>query len=396
MNNTEFLPSVHWVGVNDRRGQLFENLWPLTDGMSYNSYLVIAGKVALIDTVEADFAQPFLKKLHDILGDRRIDYLVINHMEPDHSSSLAALRKVYPEITVVGNKRTLEMVDGYYGHSEHSLCVADGEKLSLDGLTLRFLLTPMVHWPETMVTVCEERKAVFTGDAFGTFGALDGIITDDDGDTSRYDAEMLRYYSNIVGKYGAMVERAVKKLCDAGVCTDYLCPTHGPVWHQRSAEVVGRYLRWAKYEPEGGALIVYGSMYGNTAAAAEYLASALATRGVRNITVRNASATSLSRLIADAFRCGTILVGAPTYNGEIFPPVAEFMQALTARGLKNRTFGAFGSFTWAGTSVCKLTTKATDAGWMVLDASHDFKQGFAQNDPTFLDILADQAAATCK
>ena len=279
----EITNQVYYVGVNDRNKALFEGLWPLPNGVSYNSYLIVDEKVCLIDTVEVDFFMQFVENLHEVLGkERKIDYLVINHMEPDHSGSLTLLKQFYPDIKIIGNKKTFDMLDGFYGIKENEIEVKNGEELQLGPQrTLRFYLTPMVHWPETMMTLDVEDDLIFTGDAFGCFGALNGGLIDADIDTSWAWLEMTRYYSNIVGKYGVPVQNALKKL--DGVKLDYICSTHGPVWHKYVDKVVEMYDRMSKYETEEGLGICYGTMYGNTERMAEVIAQAASTAGIKNI-----------------------------------------------------------------------------------------------------------------
>lgn len=212
MRITEIKPGIHYVGVNDRVKTRFEALWSLPFGVSYNSYLVADEKVALIDTVEEGFGSRFFHNIHEAIGDRKIDYLVVNHMEPDHSSSISALKRLYPEIKIVGNAKTLQMIGGYYGIEADTVEIREGESLSLGNRTLTFYMAPMVHWPETMVTYCPEQKTLFTGDAFGTFGALDGGILDRQLELGHFWDEMIRYYACIVGKYGAPVQKALQKI----------------------------------------------------------------------------------------------------------------------------------------------------------------------------------------
>ena len=302
--------NIYYVGVNDRNKTLFEGLWPLPNGVSYNSYLVVDEKVALIDTVEVDFFMPFLENIREVLGDRPIDYVVVNHMEPDHSGSLALLRQFFPGIEIVGNKKTFDMLGGFYHLTEGLKEVKNGDVLSLGAQSLSFVLTPMVHWPETMMTLLG--SVLFSGDAFGCFGALNGAIVDEQMNCDDFWAEMERYYSNIVGKYGTPVQMALKKL--AGVQVDYICATHGPVWHKHVGKVIGIYDRLSKYEAEPGLVICYGTMYGNTERAAEVIATAAAEAGVKNIVMHNVSKTHHSYIIRDVFRYRGLIVGAPTYN----------------------------------------------------------------------------------
>lgn len=295
----EITNNVYYVGVNDRNKALFEGLWPLPFGVSYNSYLIKDEKVCLIDTVEVDFFTQFIETLHRVLGDRQIDYLVVNHMEPDHSGSIALLRKYYPNIQVVGNKKTFGMLSGFYGIDDQTLEVKNGDTLDLGNHKLQFVLTPMVHWPETMVTLDTTDHILFSGDAFGCFGALNGGLIDSEIDTSWCWQEMERYYSNIVGKYGIPVQNALKKL--AGVELSYICATHGPVWHEQIDRVLKMYDRMSRYEAVPGLVIVYGTMYGNTERMAEVIARAASKAGVKDIRMYNVSKTHHSYILRDIF-----------------------------------------------------------------------------------------------
>ena len=373
---------IYSVGVNDSDKVLFEGLWPLPYGVSYNSYLVVDEKVALIDTVEAGFEEEFLENISQAIGERTIDYLVVNHMEPDHSSLVGYMLDKYPGLQIVANAKTVPMLQGYYGTpKEKILVMADGESLSLGGATLSFHMIPMVHWPETMVTWLAEEQTVFSGDAFGTFGVVGEDIVDSEDTFDLYRDEMIRYYSNIVGKYGTPVQSALKKL--AGLPVARICSTHGPVWEKNVAEVVGLYDKLSKYEVERGVCIVYGSMYGNTAAAADALALELEARGipcvVHDLAGNNAGELGISGAIRDAFKYDTIIAGSPTYNNGIYPPVETFMKALKSRLIKGRRFYAFGSYTWAGSSVNQLNALAQEMGFELLGSGTSFAQAYSRD-----------------
>ena len=372
---------IYSVGVNDSDKVLFEGLWPLPYGVSYNSYLVVDEKVALIDTVEAGFEEEFLENISQAIGDRAIDYLVVNHMEPDHSSLVGYMLDKYPGLQIVANAKTVPMLQGYYGTPKEKIRVmADGESLSLGGATLSFHMIPMVHWPETMVTWLQEEQTVFSGDAFGTFGVVSEDIVDSEDTFDLYRDEMIRYYSNIVGKYGTPVQSALKKL--AGLPVARICSTHGPVWEKNVSEVVGLYDKLSRYEVERGVCIVYGSMYGNTAAAADALALELEARGipcvVHDLAGNNAGELGISGAIRDAFKYDTIIAGSPTYNNGIFPPVETFMKALKSRLIKGRRFYAFGSYTWAGSSVNQLNALAQEMGFELLGSGTSFAQAYSR------------------
>lgn len=348
MNIREITNDIYYVGVNDRTTALFEGLWPLPYGVTYNAY-VVKGSVssALIDTVSIDELHAYFTNLRSLDLDSPIEYLVVNHMEPDHSGSIPYILRIFPNIKIVGNKKTAEMIRGFYHVEDEDrfYIIGDGDTLDLGDKTLSFHLIPMVHWPETMTTYVKEDKLMFTGDAFGTFGALSGGVVDTEMDTSLYIEEMYRYYSNIVGKYGIPVQRALAKL--KGIELDYICPTHGPVWKERINEVVKIYDDLSAYKSEEGAVIIYGSMYGNTAAVAEKIGMELAAKGVTKIIIHNASTSSMSDMIRDAFRYKILIVGCSTYSMRLFPPVEMFMNAMETREIKNKVFATFSNHTWA-------------------------------------------------
>ena len=373
---------IYSVGVNDHDKVLFEGLWPLPYGVSYNSYLVVDEKVALIDTVEAGFEEEFLDNIHQAIGERAIDYLVVNHMEPDHSSLVGYMLERYPELKIVANAKTVPMLQGYYGTPLAKILVMkEGESVSLGHSTLSFYMIPMVHWPETMVTWLSEEQTVFSGDAFGTFGVVGEDIVDSCMTFGLYRDEMIRYYSNIVGKYGTPVQTALKKL--SGLPVARICSTHGPVWENNVADVVRLYDKLSKYEVERGVCIVYGSMYGNTAAAADALALELESRGipcaVHDLAGNNAGELGISGALRDAFKYDTLIVGSPTYNNGIFPPVETFMRALKSRLIKGRRFYAFGSYTWAGSSVNQLNTLAQEMDFELLGPGTSFAQAYSRD-----------------
>jgi flavorubredoxin len=348
----EIVNKIYHVGVNDRNKNLFEGLWPLPNGVSYNAYLIDDEKVCLVDTVEVDFFVQYIENIRQVIGDRKIDYLVVNHMEPDHSGSIALIRKYYPEIQIVGNKKTFQMAEGFYGISDGLVEVKNGDTLNIGSRELTFVMTPMVHWPETMVTLDATSKVLFSGDAFGCFGALNGGVVDAQINCDTFWLEMVRYYSNIVGKYGTPVQNALKKL--QGIQLDYLCATHGPVWHEYVQKVIGIYDRLSRYEAEPGLVICYGTMYGNTERAAEVIARAASEAGVKNIVVYNVSKTHHSYIIRDVFRYQGLIVGAPTYNTGLYHEMEVLLSELSQKDIKGRKLGFFGSFGWASKAVGEI------------------------------------------
>ncbi len=370
---TEISTNIHYVGVNDRTKHLFEGLWPLPLGVSYNSYLIVDKSVVLIDTVDHCYTDLFFEKIKNILGERPIDYLVVNHMEPDHSASISDLCHVYPDIKIIGNSKTIGMIEGFYGIFDKFHEVKDGDRLSLGEKNLAFYMTPMVHWPETMMTYCEDDKILFSGDAFGCFGTLDGGIIDYQMNTEKYWDEMFRYYSNIVGKYGAPVQKALAKL--SGIDIQMICSTHGPIWKEEIQKVISIYNKLSLYEGEEGVVIAYGSMYGNTERMAEIIAQELAAQGIKNIVMHNVSKSDMSYVLRDIFKYKGLIIGSPTYTNELFPNIESLISKLESRDMKNRIFGYFGSFSWAGAAVKRLSAFAERIKWDVTGNPVEMKQG---------------------
>ena len=333
---------IFFLGYNDRRTHLFENIWPVPNGISYNSYLIKDKKIALLDTVERSFIDEFIDSVEELTGGRNIDYLVINHMEPDHSGALKAIIQKYPEITLVGNKRTFPIIESYYDKSYDVLIVDDGDTLDLGKHKLQFQTIPMVHWPETMVTFEETAKILFSGDAFGSFGTLDGGIFDDELNLDFYENEAMRYFTNIVGKYCPHTQRAIKKLAPLDI--KVIAPTHGPVWRSDLNWILKRYNKWSSYEAGNGVLIVYGSMYGHTQMMAEVIARRLAVRGIKNIRIYDASKTHPSYIINDMFKYKGFIVGSPAYNTTLLPTVETLLSTIEHMTPKNHYLGIFGNF----------------------------------------------------
>ncbi|MBQ8672517.1 MAG: FprA family A-type flavoprotein [Bacteroides sp.] len=369
---TSIKGKIHYVGVNDRNKSLFENMWPLPYGVSYNSYLIDDDIVALVDTVDACYFEPFLRKIKGIIGERPIQYLIINHMEPDHSGSIRLIKQHYPDIIIVGNKQTFGMIQGFYGVSGEQYVVKEGDLLNLGHHRLRFYLTPMVHWPETMMTFDETDGVLFSGDAFGCFGTLDGGFLDNRINTDRYWEEMVRYYANIVGKYGSPVQKALQKLGSLPITT--ICSTHGPVWTEQIARVVNVYDRLSRYEAEEGVVIAYGTMYGNTEQMAEAIAQELSAQGVRNIVLHNVSRSHPSYILADIFKYRGLIIGSPTYSNQLYPEIEALLSKILLREVKGRLFGYFGSFCWAGAAVKRIAEFAEKSKFQQIGTPVEMKQ----------------------
>ena len=368
-----------YVGVNDRAKALFENLWPLPKGVSYNSYVILDEKTALFDTVDICYSDIFFQKLESALDGRGLDYLIINHMEPDHSGSISLLKIRFPNIQIVGNKRTADMLTGFYNVDKNVVIIEDGQELSLGKHNLKFYLTPMVHWPETMMTYETTEQILFSGDAFGTFGALDGGILDTQLRPERYYDEMVRYYSNIVGKFGSPVQKALEKLSQIDI--KCICSTHGPVWtmEEQIAKTISIYNKLSKYEGDEGVVIAYGSMYGHTEQMAETIAYGLAQQGIKEIRLHNVSKRSHSYIIRDIFKYKGLIIGSPTYNNKLFPEVEALVSKIESRDMKNRYFSYFGSFTWAGAAVKRLAEFAESSKFEIIGTPVEMKQSMTED-----------------
>lgn len=360
----EIKKNIFWIGVNDRRTHLFENYWPLPKGVAYNSYVILDEKVAVIDTVERSRMENYLGKLDDILQGKPVDYLVINHMEPDHSGSIKALLCHYPGVTIVGNAKTFPMLRNYYGIDHNLLEIKEGDKLSLGKRELQFYMAPMLHWPETMVTYLTDEKILFSGDIFGAFGTLDGGIFDDQVDLDYLEEEISRYYSNIVGKYGAPAQTALKKLSALSIGT--ICATHGPLWRSHISDIIAKYDRWSKYETDPGVVIAFSSMYGHTENMADCIARYLAEKGIRKIRIHDTSKTHPSYIINDIFRYKGVILGSCAYNGGIFPTMETLLNELEHMGIKNHLLSFFANKTWAGGAVPRFAQFADKIKWEIV------------------------------
>jgi flavorubredoxin len=361
MHPIKFSENTFYLGFNDRRTHLFENIWPLPNGVSYNSYLIFDEKIALIDTVERHFIEDYYKKIEDVIGEKKIDFLIINHMEPDHSGALKAIIGKYPGITLIGNKKTFPIIENFGISSSQIKIVEDNDVLDLGKTKLQFQTIPMVHWPETMVTFDETHGILYSGDAFGSFGTLDGGIFDDEINLEFYEEESMRYFTNIVGKYCAHTQRALKKLASLNVKT--IAPTHGPVWRTNLNWILDRYNKWSSYDSEKGVVIVFGSMYGNTEKMAEVIARQLSEKGIRNIRIYDSSKTHPSYIIKDLFKFKGFIVGSCAYNNEMFPNIESLLKKIEHLGIKDRFLGLFGNYLWSGGGVSNLKKFADVIKW---------------------------------
>lgn len=353
---THVTSNIYYVGSNDRRLALFENIYPIPNGVSYNSYLVLDEKTVLIDTVDKSVAGVFFENLEHLLAGRKLDYLIVNHMEPDHAATIGELKLRYPEVQIVATKRALEMIGQFFDPqvASNSMPVSEGQSLNTGKHNFTFVLAPMVHWPEVMVTYDSSSHILFSADAFGSFGALSGnIFADCYNFETQWLSEARRYYTNIVGKYGPQVQNLLKKAQSLEI--SMICPLHGPVWRKDISWFVSKYATWSNYVPEEKAvLIAYSSIYGGTENAANILANMLAEKGVTNIALYDVSATHPSYLVSEAFRCSHLVFAAPTYNAGIFTNMENVLLDLKAHNLQNRTVAVIENGSWAAVSATQM------------------------------------------
>ncbi len=348
-NIRKITEDVIYVGASDRRLALFENVYPIERGVSYNSYVVLDESTVLLDTADHSVSREFLENVEAALGGRSLDWLIVNHMEPDHCSVIAEIVLRYPDVKIVGNQKTIQMIKQFFSFDVDSRAhiVKDGDTLTTGKHTFAFVFAPMVHWPEVMVTFDTSNGFLFSADAFGTFGALAGNIYADELD---FEKEWLddarRYYINIVGKYGVQVMNTLKKAATLPI--KMILPLHGPIWRENIGWFISKYQTWASYTPEEkGLLIIYSTIYGDTANAVDVLAAAAAERGVRNIHMYDASKTDVSVLVSECFRYSTIVFASPTYNAEIFPKMEMLLSELRAHAFQKRDAAVIENGTWA-------------------------------------------------
>lgn len=342
---------TYYIGASDRRLALFENVYPIEYGVSYNSYLIIDDKTCLLDTVDKSVEEEFLLKLKDILDGKTLDYLVVHHMEPDHAHTLKRVLEMYPDVILVINDKALKMFNNFNDNFEPNnlLIVKNGDQLVLGKHILNFVFAPMVHWPEVMVSYDSYSKALFSADAFGSFNALSGNIFDNEVEFDKQIDEYRRYYANIVGKYGVQVQALLKKASELNIET--ICPLHGVILKENINKIVSLYDKWSRYEPEiKSCLIVYGSIYGNTEEVANLISEALAIKGVKNIKLYDASKIDKSILVSESFKYSNLIICSSTYNMGIFTPVEEYLLDLKYHNLSNRTVAIIDNGSWAITA----------------------------------------------
>lgn len=384
-----------YVGGSDRRLSRFENLFPIPKGVSYNSYVLLDEKTVLFDTADESISRQYIENVVHALNGRPLDYMVVQHMEPDHCAMIDDMLRRYPEAKMVCSAKAVGMFAQFYGTdvAARALIVKEGDKLSTGEHTLHFVMAPMVHWPEVMVTYDEKDKILFSADAFGTFGALAGNIFDDEitfDTTWMNDAR--RYYTNIVGKYGVQVQTLLKKAASLDI--EMICPLHGPIWHKDLGLLLEKYQKWSTYEPEDKTvMIAYATMYGNTENAANVLAGMLADKGVKNIAMYDVSETDVSELVAESFRCSHLVLAAPTYNSGIQPKMEAYLSDIKALNLQNRTVAVIDNGTWAATAGKQMIGMLEGMKNMtILENPISIKSALAENQLGALEALADELA----
>lgn len=365
--------SIYWIGANDRETDKFEGLWDLPLGVAYNSYLLKDEKTALIDTVKSSFMDDFLYRLDSLLEGRSLDYVIVNHMEPDHSGSLGLIRRLYPDVKYVGNAKTIEMMKNFYGLTDGFVEVKEGEVLDLGKHKLTFAFAPMVHWPESMATYDLTCKTLFSNDIFGGFGAIEGGIFDDEANFDWAIYEMMRYYVNIVGRFAMPASKALEKVRKLDI--DMICPSHGPIWRSNPGHVIDLYERWSRQETDEGVVVIYGSMYGNTKVASDAIARALSESGVKKVCVYDISRSNMSYITTDIWRYSGLILSSCTYNMELFPPMASLLRLLENKNMKGRSIGLCGTYSWSSAALKEMKefVDRSKGGWQLLEPSVEIK-----------------------
>lgn len=398
-NVKKITSDMYWIGASDRRLALFENVYPIPRGVSYNAYVLLDEKTVLLDTVDRSVSELFFENLEHVLADRKLDYLVVNHMEPDHCATIAEVVRRYPEVQIVCNKKTVQMIKQFFNFDIDSRAVIVGEMdtLTTGRHTLAFVMAPMVHWPEAMVTYDTTDKILYSADAFGTFGAINGnIFADEVNFETEYLDDARRYYTNIVGKYGNQVQALLRKA--ATIEIGMICPLHGPIWRKNIGWFIDKYIKWSTYTPEENAvMIAYGSIYGNTENVANIIASKLADRGIRNIKVYDVSMTHPSVIVSEAFRCSHLVFASSTYNAGIFVTMETALHDIVAHNLQNRTIAIVENGTWApnsGSLMRGLLGKLKNN--TILNDSLTINSSLKEDQLAQVDALVDAITATIK
>ncbi len=362
----EIAKGVYYVGVDDHHTELFENLWEIPRGVSYNSYLIVDDKIALIETVKEPWTEEWLDNIREIVDPSKIDYIILNHMEPDHTGALPHIAKIAKDATMVYTPKAAPMQKSFYDVGLEEKTVEDLEEISLGSKTLKFVHAMFLHWPETMLTYLGEDKILFSCDAFGAYGALNGNIFDDEIDLSMVEQESRRYLSTIITSYLKFVQRGIAKVKDLGIEIDVIAPSHGPVYRENPMWIVEKYAEWSSPNLEKTCCIVYGSMYGYTHRLAIKLKKELLELGV-DVKVHNVSYARTGDILVDSMRAGVLVIGSPTYDAYPFPKVWSFVSEIEGKRFAERPVGLFGTFGWGGGGVRKLNKWLEEQKFEILD-----------------------------
>lgn len=389
---------LYWVGGNDHRLALFENIHPIPRGVSYNSYVLLDEKTVLFDTADWSICRQFIENIKGVLKDRTLDYMIINHMEPDHAACIEEIVLRYPDVKIVCSEKAYLLIHQFdFNIGDNIIQVKEGDTLSFGKHNVVFVSAPMVHWPETMVTYDTTNGALFSADAFGSFGALDGKLFNDEVNFNRdWIDDARRYYTNIVGKYGPHVQALLKKASSLDI--KIICPLHGPVWRNDFGYLLDKYNKWSSYEPEEkGVLIVYGTMYGNTEAVANEVATRLVEKGITNVVMYDASKTNVSYLISETFKYSHVVLASVTYNLKIYPPMLNYIMDMKALNLQKRTFALIENGSWAPQSA-KLMRELIESmkDMTILDSDMTVSSSFKEKDEGSMNGVVDSIIESLK
>lgn len=391
---------LYWVGSEDRRLNLFENLFPIPRGIAYNSYLIKGEKNVLIDTVDYSVGRQFLENIKYILNGENIDYLIVNHMEPDHCSLIEELTFKYPKMKIICNNQTIKMIKQFYDFDIDSKVeiVKEGQTIKIGNHEFQFIMAPLVHWPEVMVTYDLTNKTLFSADAFGSFGALNGNLFNDDTDFEKeWLSDARRYYTNIVGKYGSQVQNLLKKASNLEI--NMICPLHGVIWRNNLNYIIEKYDKWSKYEAEeNGVLIVYSSVYGNTENVVNFLSNYLGENGIKNIAVYDSSNTDVSYLVSESFKYSNIVIAATTYNLGLFPTIEHYLLDIKRLNLQNRTVSIIENSTWVQGIVTKEINKILSEmkNINILEKTYSIKSSAKDFEYEYIENIGDEIISNLK
>lgn len=363
---------IYYIGTNDRQTEKFEGMWPLPHGVAYNSYLIKGEKNIIVDLVKVNTITVYLEKVKELIGDEKVDYIIMNHLEPDHSSSIPEILNLYPDVEIIISPKAVELMKNFYGVTENIRVVKDGEHLQLGNREFDFYMTPMVHWPESMVTYEKATNTLFSQDIFGGFGTLNGGIFDDQIQfDEHYKTEAARYFINIVGKYAKQALKSLTKLGSLEISC--ICPVHGPIWRKDPKRIIDLYISLAKQETVKGCVIIYGSMYGNTERMAEAVAKGLVRGGLDNVKIRDVTKTPLSYLLTDTWMYRGVILGSCSYDNQLFPPMNFLLSEISHQRMKKNYWAIFGSYSWSGGALKNLKKYMEEGNYNVLDHQPEIK-----------------------